>query len=92
MAQQDYGPAQPIADVFRRGIDAVNRITGRMPSPPSASGPVDDSWHREMVARANQSMRDAAARDAAAAAAKTPPRTPARTATRAAKPRTAARR
>jgi hypothetical protein len=89
--------AQPLIDLRDKVASFAQRFTpprnGGQVSAPSAA-PVDDSWHRAMVERANQGFRDLAARQAAAraVAARTPARTPSRTPAKAAKSRTSGRR
>lgn len=57
---QQYGAAQPIADV---AINARNWITNKLgnPSAPRESKP-DTSWHDSMVRKANESFRESAAK------------------------------
>lgn len=82
---QDYGAAQPIADWTDRYVGgpvrAVLRTVGMLPDPPRSvmgRGPVDPSWHAEMVRQANRSMQQRADQDRAAAAAQPVKRAPRR--------------
>lgn len=59
----DYGPAQPIADLVKGAYKKMNDLTGMLPSPPKAIDPtqpknVDTSWHDDMVKKAQQSLAD----------------------------------
>lgn len=71
---QDYGAAQPIYDALnnvathvKRGLRALDRLPNpySKPQQPSSGSTIDKSYMQNMVDRANQSFRDAAARDAA---------------------------
>jgi hypothetical protein len=69
MADDDYGPAQPIADVVKGAYKKANDFMNMLPSPPKAIDPtqpknVDTSWHDSMVKAAQDKK---AADDAAAA-------------------------
>lgn len=49
---QEYGPAQPIADIVNNGMRIVQKWTGTAPPPKKT----DPSWHNEMVKEANDSF------------------------------------
>lgn len=75
---QDFGPAQPIANVFQKGYDFVEKYLGDPSKPASGSSAAikpDSSYQREMLKRANESFRKAAdednARKASASSSKT---------------------
>jgi hypothetical protein len=62
---QDYGAANPIADVFKRGYRAVNAVNDRVPDPPFSKR-ADTSWHDGMVREANRGFQQKAEVEAAA--------------------------
>ncbi len=81
-----YGTFAPIMDLANRWKqqgkdlidgDTIKRMLGMPVDTPQGGQPLgmpDPSWHRQMVEQANQSFRDQAAADAAAAQAKKPMR------------------
>ena len=63
MADDDYGPAQPIADVVKGAYKKMNDFMGMLPSPPKQIDPTqtkpgDTSWHDAMVKKANDTYAD----------------------------------
>ena len=54
---QDYGAAQPIADVFKKVYRAVSGTADAVPTPEKK---VDTSWHDDEVKKANESFKAAA--------------------------------
>lgn len=68
MAQDDYGAAQPIIDVFKGAYKKVNDLADKIPTfglkPASPSSAPDSPWHDEMVKEATKSIADQQAADA----------------------------
>lgn len=63
MADDDYGPAQPIADVvkgvYKKANDLYTHLTGSTVDNDNVTKPAiskpDDSWHKQMLENANKS-------------------------------------
>ena len=51
---QEYGAAQPIVDVFKKGYRAATKVGSYTPSSEKKS---DTSWHDSMVKQANESFK-----------------------------------
>ena len=68
---QDYGPAQPIADVFKSGLEKVESVLGgaTKPARTKADEKVDADYHANMLKTANDSIKANADKERAAKAA-----------------------
>jgi len=58
---QDYGAAQPIADVVKSGVQKVEHLFGYGSKPAPAESHPDTNWHSNMVNAATESFRNESA-------------------------------